>query len=81
MRFRKTLVVAQIALSLLLMVAAGLFARSLYNLKNLDPGFRADHLIAFSIDPSLNGYSQSRIQELCARLRNDIQQLSGVRSV
>jgi predicted permease len=80
-RFRKTLVVAQMALSLLLLVGAGLFAHSLYNLKNIDLGFRAEHLMTFSIDPSLNGYSQSRIQELYARLQRDIGALPGVRGV
>ena len=68
-RFRKALVVAQMALSLLLLVGAGLFAHSLYNLKSVDTGFRAENLMTFSIDPSLNGYGQSRIQELYARLQ------------
>jgi len=80
-RFRKGLVVAQMALSLLLLVGAGMFARSLYNLKNIDPGFRAESLMTFSIDPSLNGYSQSRIQQLYARLQQDIAALPGVRGV
>jgi predicted permease len=80
-RFRKALVIAQMALSLLLLVGAGLFAHSLYNLKSVDPGFRAENLMTFSIDPSLNGYSQSRIQELYARLQQDIAALPGVRGV
>src|SRR5882724_1967934 len=80
-RFRKAVVVAQMALSLLLLVGAGLFAHSLYNLKSIDPGFRAENLMTFSIDPSLNGYSQSRIQELYARLQQDIAALPGVRGV
>jgi len=80
-RFRKGLVVAQMALSLLLLVGAGLFAHSLYNLKRVNPGFRAENLMTFSIDPSLNGYSQSRIQELYTRLQQDIAALPGVRGV
>jgi predicted permease len=79
--FRKMLVVAQIALSLLLLVGAGLFAHSLYNLKNLDPGFRTENLMTFAMDPSLNGYSQSRIQAFYARVQEDIAALPGVRSV
>jgi predicted permease len=75
------LVVAQIALSLLLLVGAGLFAHSLYNLKNLDPGFRTENLMTFMVDPSLNGYSQSRTQALYARLQEDIAAVPGVRSV
>jgi predicted permease len=80
-RFRKVLVVAQIALSMLLLVGAGLFAHSLYNLKSLDPGFHAENLMAFSIDPSLNGYSQKRIQQLYQRLQVEIAVLPGVRAV
>src|SRR5580765_1562605 len=53
-RFRKGLVVAQVGLSVLLLAGAGLFARSLYNLKTLNPGFQTDQLLGFSIDPSLN---------------------------
>ena len=80
MRFRKTLVVAQIALSLLLLVGAGLFARSLYNLKSLDPGIRTENLISFRIDPSLSGYSQPRIQELFRRVQQNLNTLPGVGS-
>src|SRR5579872_2965449 len=80
-RFRKLLVATQIALSLLLLVGSGLFARSLYNLKNIDPGFRARNLITFSLDPSLNGYSQQRTQQLYARLLEDIGTLPGVQAV
>ncbi len=55
-RFRKGLVVAQVALSLLLLIGAGLFARSLYNLRALDPGFAAERLLTLAVDPSLKGY-------------------------
>src|SRR3989442_7480006 len=43
-RFRKALVVAQVSLSLLLLIASSLFVRSLANLHDLDPGFRTDHV-------------------------------------
>jgi len=59
-RFRRILVVAQLALSLLLLVGAGLFARSLFNLLRVDPGFRTERLLTFAIDPSLNGYTKER---------------------
>jgi predicted permease len=81
LRFRKSLVVTQVALSLVLLVGAGLFARSLYNVKNIDVGLRADHLIQFTIQPSLNGYSQERMRALFERLQENISRLPGIRAV
>ena len=80
-RFRKGLVVAQVALSMLLVAGAGLFARSLYNLKELDPGFKTDELITFHVDPSLNGYDQTRIKRFYTDLLDDLRRLPGVQSV
>src|SRR5258708_22732159 len=54
-RMRKALVGGQVALSLLLLIGAGLFLRTLQNLHNINPGFRTDHLISFAIDPPRNG--------------------------
>ncbi|HYL72906.1 MAG TPA: ABC transporter permease [Bryobacteraceae bacterium] len=81
LRLRKSLVVSQVALSLILLIGAGLFARSLYNLKNVNAGFPTDHLIAFTIQPSLNGYSQDRMRALYQNLQSDIARLPGVRAV
>lgn len=80
-RFRKGLVVAQVALSLLLLIGAGLFARSLYNLKSLNPGFRTEGIINFGIDPSLNGYKPQRTLALYEQLRQNLSNLPGVRNV
>ena len=80
MRVRKGLVVAQVALSMLLVAAGGLFARSLQNLHSFDPGFEIAGLSEFAAQPSLNGYSQPRIQELLARVQRDAAGLPGVRS-
>ena len=69
-RFRKVLVVEQIAFSVLLLGTAGLFARSLFNLKTFNPGFRADQLVEFTIDPQLSGYepiARSGSSTLCNR--------------
>ena len=57
-RARQALVAAQICLSLLLVVGAGLFTRTLVNLMRSSPGFRPERLITFSIDPALSGYQE-----------------------
>jgi predicted permease len=80
-RLRRGLVIAQVALSMLLLAGAGLFARSLYNLKTLDPGFRVDDLFAFSIDPSLSGYEGNRLTALYQRLQEALTAVPGVRNV
>jgi putative ABC transport system permease protein len=80
-RFRRTLVVVQVGLSVLLLTGAALFARSLYNLKTLNPGFVTDQLLSFSIDPSLNGYGRDRSVALFRDLQEAIAQLPDVRSV
>jgi predicted permease len=59
-RLRKTLVVAQVALSFLLLIGAGLFVRSLQNLLAVDPGFRTAHVLTFSVNPSRIGYDAER---------------------
>jgi predicted permease len=79
--FRKGLVVAQVGLSVLLLAGATLFARSLYNLKMLNPGFVPDQLLSFSIDPSLNGYSRARAIALFLQLQSALAELPDVRSV
>jgi predicted permease len=81
LRLRKGLVVTQVALSLTLLIGAGLFTRSLYNLKNVDTGFRTDHLISFALQPIFNGYSQERMRTLAVQLQDNISHLPGVRAV
>jgi len=78
---RRGLVVAQVSLSLVLLTGAGLFLRSLGNLQRLDLGFRADHLMSFSIQPSLNGYTPPRAIALFDSLQQRIASLPGVRAV
>ena len=78
---RKGLVVAQVTLSLLLLVGAGLFVRSLANLRNLGPGFPAEKLVGFNIDPSLNGYTPERLKVFYPQLSEVLGALPGVQSV
>lgn len=77
---RKSLVAAQVALSLLLLIGAGLFVRTLGNLRDLGPGFQSEHLIAFNLDPTLNGYNAMRSKNFFRRLTEDLSALPGVRS-
>ena len=80
-RFRRVLVASQIGFSLLLLVGAGLFARSLYNLKSLNLGFPADHLLMFTLNPTLTGYSSAQIFGLYDRLIAAMAAQPGVRAV
>jgi len=75
---RKTLVVAQVTLSLLLLIGAGLFIRSLKNLKGIDPGFNTRNLLTFFIDPPLNGYKAERSREILRQVYENINALPGV---
>ena len=79
-RFRKGLVITQVALSLLLLIGAGLFTRSLINLRSLHPGFETERLLAFSVDPSLNGYDLARRFALFEQIQQELEAEPGVRS-
>ena len=78
---RRMLVGIQVALSLLLLVGAGLFVRTLRNLESLGPGFPTDHLLTFRINPSLNGYSDEETKSFYERLNVNLQTMPGVESV
>ena len=80
-RFRKVLVVGQVSLSLVLLVGAGLFVRSLQNLQNLGPGFAPAHLMALNIDPSLSGYDAAKCKAFYQRLAESLASIPGVQSV
>jgi predicted permease len=80
-RFRKALVVSQVVLTTVLLVGAGLFARSLNNLKTLDLGMKPDNLIAFSVAPDLNGYTPQRTVALFDQLYQNLSAQPGVDAV
>ena len=75
---RRMLVGIQIALSLVLLVGAGLFVHTLRNLESLGPGFPTDHLLTFRIDPSLNGYSDEQTKSFYERLNVNLTTMPGV---
>jgi predicted permease len=78
---RKLLVGAQVTLSLLLLIGAGLFLRTLQNLRNLGPGFSPQRLISFNVDPSLNGYGDERTKTFYQRLTEYLGATPGVSAV
>lgn len=78
---RRLFVVAQVALSLVLLVTSGLFLRSLMKAQDIDPGFERSHMLLFKLDPGSMGYSDARSAELFENLRQRIAALPGVRSV
>ena len=80
-RFRITLATAQIALSMALLVAAGLFTKSLSNITRVDLGLKADQLVVFGVAPMLNGYTPQRSHEIFARIEERLRQLPGVTGV
>jgi predicted permease len=75
-----TLVVMQVALSLVLLIGTGLFVRSLGQLHDIDSGFRADNTLVVNIDPSRNGYRGQRLRDFYERLRPSVENLPGVQS-
>jgi putative ABC transport system permease protein len=79
-RFRKALVVAQVTISVLLLVGAGLFVRTLRNLRLVDLGLNTEHLIAFNLNPGLSGYTSERTKELYKRLVERLRGEAGVQS-
>ena len=80
-RFRSVLATSQMALSMALLVAAGLFVKSLYNISRVDLGLQVDNLVTFSVSPELNGYRPERSRQFFERLENDLAALPGVTSV
>jgi predicted permease len=78
---RKVLVTAQIALATLLLFGAGLFARSLSNLMQVDPGFRTEKVMTFVVSPRQAGYDLQRGTQFYSDLVGRIRQLPGVTAV
>jgi predicted permease len=80
-RFRTSLVTAQIALSMALLISAGLFIKSLRNVSRVDLGIKIDNMVTFNISPSLSGYDTTRAKALYARFENELSSIPGVTGV
>ena len=77
----KSLLVAQVAISLVLLVGAGLFLRTLYNLRHVDVGFNPQNLLLFRVQPQLNRYDEKKTVTLYQELMDRIAGVPGVRAV
>ena len=80
-RFRTSLATVQIALSMALLVAAGLFTKSLFNVTRVDLGLKVDNVVTFGVSPSLNGYTKERSADLFARLEDELAAVPGTTGV
>ncbi|HEY7285399.1 MAG TPA: ABC transporter permease [Vicinamibacterales bacterium] len=78
---RKGLVVAQVTISIVLLIGAGVFIRSLRNLRTLDLGLRTDNLVAFNVAPALSGYSTVRTKQFHKQLADRVSGLPGISSI
>jgi len=77
-RLRSLLVVAQVAISCMVLICAGLAARSVQKLAQIDLGFRPDHIFLATVDPSLERYSDERSRQFQAQLLDKLRALPGV---
>jgi putative ABC transport system permease protein len=80
-RFHRTLVAVQLAISLVLLVAAGLLTRTLVNIGRVDLGFAADRLLTLRLQPELSGYSGTKAAAYYEEVQSRLTALPGVRSV
>ncbi len=80
-RLAKALIVSQVALSLVLLIGAGLFLRTLVNLSNVDTGFNKENVLLFGIDPPAVGYKEDqRVVSLYQQIEQRVSALPGVRA-
>ena len=80
-RFRNGLVIAQVALAMTLLVAAGLFAQSLRNVSRIELGIRTDNVATFRLAPVLNGYEPAETRALFERVEDTLAAQPGVNGV
>lgn len=81
LRFGKTCVALQIGFSLLLIVGAGMFVRTIHNLRSVNPGFETGHLLSFGLNPALAGYPSTGVAPTEQRVLESLAALPGIRAV
>jgi predicted permease len=79
-RLRATLVAVQVAISVVLLAAAGIALRNLLHTARVDPGFDPEHAAALTLSPELLGYGEERSEDLFARARERVVLIPGVQS-
>ena len=77
----RALLVVQVAISLVLLVGAGLFLRTVQNLRHVNVGFDPNNVVLFRVNPQLNRYDDKRIKALYAEMMDRLQAVNGVRAV
>jgi len=80
-RFRVTLATAQIALSMALLVSAGLFTKSLFNISRVDLGLDTDRIAVFGVSPAMNGHSVARTRQILEAIEDELLSIPGVSGV
>jgi predicted permease len=77
-RFRVTLATAQIALSMALLISAGLFTKSLLNVARVDLGLKTEQLVVFGVSPAMNGYAVERVRQVLDGIQEELRAYPGV---
>jgi predicted permease len=77
----RALLVVQVAISLVLLVGAGLFLQTLSNLRRVDVGFNPQNLLLFRVNPSLNRYDETKMRLLYTQMLDRFNSVAGVRGV
>jgi predicted permease len=80
-RFRAALVTVQIALSMMLLISAGLFLKSLVNVSKVDLGVKVDQVVTFGLSPERNAYDSTRSHALFERVEQEMAAIPGVTAV
>jgi predicted permease len=75
------LLVVQVAISVVLLVGAGLFLRTVNNLQKVDVGFNTTNVLMFRVNPILNGYDQEKTRQVYGEMRDALLAVPGVRAV
>src|SRR5687768_8014328 len=77
-RFRVTLATAQIALSMALLISAGLFTKSLLNVARVDLGLKTEQLVVFGVSPAMSGYAVERVRQVLDGIQEELRAYPGV---